>query len=480
MGFIENIVSFIPEVKAPSQKKLAFKDKFKWTLLILILFFTLGTISLFGLDPNYESQFEQFSLILGAQFGSIISLGIGPIVTASIVLQLLNGSGLIKFDTSTQEGRKKFQGTQKLLAIFFVVFEAIVYVYFGGFAPPSVDIVGLGMFNTLRMVLIGQLILGGLLIMIMDEVIQKWGFGSGIGLFIIANVAQEIFVQAFSPLNATGSLYLGSGQEPIGKLWQFFIFLSQNNPNAAYLAAAAIIATVVVFLASVYMQAMKIEIPLSFGRVRGYGMRWPLKFMYTSNMPVILIAALLANFQLWAQLMEGLAVKSSSAILNFISVHILGQVNTAQTGGGIVQFVNPPNLVQALITNSLSWPMMQIAIGYILLMTLGSMLFALFWVQTSGQDAHNQAKNIMKSGLQIPGFRKDARILERILQRYIGPLTIMGGLAVGILASLADLSGALSRGTGILLAVMITYQIYEEIAKQHMMDMNPMMRKMFE
>ena len=178
--------------------------------------------------------------------------------------------------------------------------------------------------------------------------------------------------------------------------------------------------------------------------------------------------------------MEGLAVKSSSAILNFISVHILGQVNTAQTGGGIVQFVNPPNLVQALITNSLSWPMMQIAIGYILLMTLGSMLFALFWVQTSGQDAHNQAKNIMKSGLQIPGFRKDARILERILQRYIGPLTIMGGLAVGILASLADLSGALSRGTGILLAVMITYQIYEEIAKQHMMDMNPMMRKMFE
>src|SRR3989344_1584268 len=276
MGFVENIVSFIPEVKAPSQKKLAFKDKFKWTLLILILFFTLGTISLFGLDPNYESQFEQFSLILGAQFGSIISLGIGPIVTASIVLQLLNGSGLIKFDTSTQEGRKKFQGTQKLLAIFFVVFEAIVYVYFGGFAPPSVDIVGLGMFNTLRMVLIGQLVLGGLLIMIMDEVIQKWGFGSGIGLFIIANVAQEIFVQAFSPLNATGSLYLGSGQEPIGKLWQFFIFLSQNNPNAAYLAAAAIIATVVVFMVSVFTQAMKIEIPLSFGRVRGYGMRWPL------------------------------------------------------------------------------------------------------------------------------------------------------------------------------------------------------------
>ena len=133
MGFIENLVSFIPEVKAPSQKKLSFKEKFKWTLLILVLFFTLGIISLYGLDPNYQSQFEQFSLILGAQFGSIISLGIGPIVTASIVLQLLNGSGLVKFDTSTHEGRKKFQGTQKILSLFFVIFEAIVYVYFGGF-----------------------------------------------------------------------------------------------------------------------------------------------------------------------------------------------------------------------------------------------------------------------------------------------------------------------------------------------------------
>ena len=56
------------------------------------------------------------------------------------------------------------------------------------------------------------------------------------------------------------------------------------------------------------------------------------------------------------------------------------------------------------------------------------------------------------------------------------PLTIMGAVTVGLLAAIADLSGALSRGTGILLTV-IVYKLYEEIAKQHMMDMNPMMRK---
>jgi len=110
-------------------------------------------------------------------------------------------------------------------------------------------------------------------------------------------------------------------------------------------------------------------------------------------------------------------------------------------------------------------------------MICGAVVFSWFWVQTSGMDAQSQAKQMVSSGLQMPGFRSDVRILERILNRYIGPLTVMGAIVVGFLAALADLSGALSGGTGILLSVMIIYKLYEEIAKQHMMDMNPMMKK---
>ena len=113
-------------------------------------------------------------------------------------------------------------------------------------------------------------------------------------------------------------------------------------------------------------------------------------------------------------------------------------------------------------------------------MIAGSIVFSIFWVQTAGMDARSQAQQIMKSGLQIPGFRKDQRILERLLNRYIWPLTIMGGAAVGFLASFADLTGALSRGTGILLTVMIVYRLYEDIARQHMLDMHPMLRKFIE
>ena len=86
----------------------------------------------------------------------------------------------------------------------------------------------------------------------------------------------------------------------------------------------------------------------------------------------------------------------------------------------------------------------------------------------------------MASGLQIPGFRRDPCIMERLLGRYIGPLTIMGGASIGILAAVADLLGALTNGTSLLLTVMIIYKLYEEIARQHLYDMNPMMRKFME
>ena len=108
----------------------------------------------------------------------------------------------------------------------------------------------------------------------------------------------------------------------------------------------------------------------------------------------------------------------------------------------------------------------------------GAVLFSVFWVQSAGMDARSQARQLMASGLQIPGFRRDERVLERVLDRYIFPLTIMGALTVGFLAAFADVSGTLSNGTGILLAVMIIYNLYEKIAQDHMMDMHPAMRKM--
>ena len=155
-------------------------------------------------------------------------------------------------------------------------------------------------------------------------------------------------------------------------------------------------------------------------------------------------------------------------------------VNSVNSGYGMVQWVNPPDIMRSAITGSLNWGLFWVALGYLFIMIVGAVIFSVFWVQTAGMDARSQAKQMMASGLQIPGFRKDERVLERLLSRYIMPLTIMGGALVGFLSATADLSGALSRGTGILLTVMIMYRLYEDIARQHMMDMHPMMRKFVE
>ena len=433
-GFLKNL----PEVASPQQKKLAFKQKLTWTLVILVIYYVLGLIPVFGASAETRLQLEFLSVVLGASFGSIISLGIGPIVTASIILQLLNGSGLFKFDMTTQEGKQRFQGFQKLLSVFFIILEGFIYVFMGGISPE----VGRSPY-----LLIFQLFLGGVMIMFMDEVISKWGFGSGISLFIAAGVSQSIFIQLFSPLREQGSEYM------VGKVWQVFQAFIQGDPTGAGLALGAILATIAVFAFVVYVQAMKVEIPLSFGRIRGHGIRWPLNFLYTSNIPVILVAALLANIQLFASLVTG------------------------DTQSNLAMWVSAPNILQSALTSSLTGIIAAQAAVYLLIMTSGAVLFSWFWVQTSGLDARSQAKQIMASGLSIPGFRKDQRVLERLLNRYIKPLTVMGGIAIGILAGVADLTGAIGTGTGILLTVMIIYRLYEEIAKQHMYDMNPMMRK---
>lgn len=466
MSLWNTILNNLPEVEGPSQKFLSFKEKLKWTLIVLIIFFILGVMPLFGLGVNQLERFQFFSVILGAEFGSLISLGIGPIVTASIVLQLLNGSGILKLDLTKPEGKKTFQGLQKLLAIFFIVFEAFIFVLMGGLSPEA-SFIGTPVYGQLQLILIFQLFLGGIMILMMDEVVSKWGFGSGIGLFIAAGVSKGILVQAFNwlpgPSGIAGLTY-SSGAVPA-----LFQSLSAGDPITAGIMFAALLFTAIVFAMVVFAQSMKVEIPLSFGMVRGHGVRWPLSFFYTSVIPVILVSALIANFQLLGSFLDNRGIP------------ILGAFNDlGQPSSGFVFWVQPINLVKLVIQQGTLFigfaPYLQ-ALFYILFLMVGAMIFSMFWVQTAGMDARSQAKQMMSSGLQIPGFRRDERVLERLLSRYIWPLTIMGGLSVGFLAGFADVTGTLSSGTGILLAVMIVFRLYEEISRQHMMDMNPMMRR---
>lgn len=475
MSFYKNLILSLPEVKGPLNK-LSLKSRMGWTFGMLVLFLFLASVPLFGVASSQANYFKTLELLLGAKFGFLLTLGIGPIVTASIVLQLLKGAGIIKFDLTNEEGKLLYSGTHKLLTFIFIILEAIVYVKFGVLTPSN---------PALWWIISLQIALGALIVFYMDEVVKRWGIGSGVSLFIAAGIASAVFIQLFSPLTTTGSAgaswVFGGDEIPIGKFFSGLYYLSHGEPqNFLITVLGPVGITILLLLVIVFFQSVNVEIPLSFGRVRGQSIKWPLNFFYSGVIPVILISALGANFQLWARLIQSLAEKAnSSAFVRFVSENILGQFQGTSPISGIVNWIHPIRLWDNLgnfFTLGV-WPHM---LSYILYLVLGATLFAYFWVQTAGLDPRSQAKQIVNSGLQIPGFRKDERIIEKVLERYIGPLTIMGGIGIGLLASTADILSALTSGTGILLLVMITYQFYQQLARESMEDfslLKKLMRK---
>src|SRR3990172_33457 len=332
---IRSILYNLPEVKHPEEKKLSFSVKLKWTLVIIAAFFILANISLFGLAQNSLERFEYLAIILGTDFGSVISLGIGPIVMASIILQLLVGSGILKIDTNTSEGKKLFQGIQKIGVLVFILFESIVYVLMGGLqAHPG--FAGMVIF---------QLILGGLAIMLMDEVTTKWGFGSGVSLFIVAGVAWRIFNGLFQFIGASGENCLSdfSGTPCAGNVLIILQSIINGAPKEALLAIMTIAVTALIFAVVVWAQSLKVEVPLSYDRMRGYSMKWPLAFFYASVIPVILTAALVANVQLFGGLIEN-AVGHPT---------ILGGFSQGQAVSGFAFWLGSSNLMEAIIRGNL-------------------------------------------------------------------------------------------------------------------------------
>ncbi|MBI4176497.1 MAG: preprotein translocase subunit SecY [Candidatus Aenigmarchaeota archaeon] len=520
MGFSDTylqVINRLPSVSRPIEKQ-SLKKRLKWTALILILYLAMAQITVYGVDQVRIQSVGIFELLLGAKFGSIMSLGIGPIVTASIILQLLVGSGILPWNIREEKGKILFQGTQKILGIVLSFVEASVFVAFGAVPAASPGLVWL---------VIAQMGFGGILVIYMDELISKWGFGSGISLFIVAGVSSQIVTSSINPfancpteLKAISPCSATPDNPPVGRIPQAFFFVGLGEPLQAFIALLPVMATVLVFLLVVYANAIKVEIPLAFGSIRGFGRRWPLKFFYTSNIPVILVAALLANMQLFGRILNqrGITLFGTVDENGFATSGLLYFLTPPQIGGGsglgisvLLIVLGIFALAGALVAHLTKKPPLKVMLAFVGLGLLvwiflipltalaglvgirppevlriltysavlvgGSIIFAVFWVSTAGMDSRSVAEQIHSTGMQIPGFRRDIRIIEGVLERYIPPLTVLGAAAVGLLAAYADFTGALGTGTGILLAALIVHQLYEELAAQQLEEMHPAIRK---
>jgi preprotein translocase subunit SecY len=221
-----------------------------------------------------------------------------------------------------------------------------------------------------------------------------------------------------------------------------------------------------------------VEIPISNSRAKGARGRFPVKLIYASVMPLILVRAVQANIQFIGRIIND---QLGAGMPTWLGVYADGQAVS-----GLFYFLTPIQSPQQWmfwiggVTADPSEVAIRIAID-ITWMVIGGAVFAIFWVETTGMGAESSAKQIKSSGLQIPGFRRSTSVIEKVLDRYIPYVTVIGGALVGLLAVLANLMGTIGgvTGTGLLLAVSITYKLYEEIAETKLMEMNKQIRQLF-
>ncbi|EGG41407.1 preprotein translocase, SecY subunit [Candidatus Nitrosarchaeum limnium SFB1] len=453
-SFIRKVVfkaePYLPQVPKP-KKKISLQTKLIWSGVVLLIYMVMGQTPLFGATAP-EFDFLQFARVIFASAqGTLVELGIGPIVTAGLLMQLLRGSEILKFDFKKPEERGVFQTATKLVTYVVIIAESIVYataVYGHNVAEPWH-----------LYVMIGQLMGASIIIMFMDELVQKgWGLGSGISLFIMAGVAQQILWSLFSPLPAGDGGTIGivpyiAESVASGDLANVFFRANQLPSIFGFLLTAGVL------LILVFTQGMKIEIPIVSTKYRGFSAVYPIKLIYVSNIPVILASALTANAVFIGQMFwANFNPRNNNAFMN-----ILGQFDPTSPStpiGGLIYYITPPRgiAIAALDPGR--------AIGYILFMVGIVVVFGRLWVELGGLSPKSAAQNLLDADVQVPGFRRSNAPVEALLNKYIPSVTIIGSIILGLLAGVSDVLGVFGSGIGILLMVDILINYYSQLVKE--------------
>lgn len=460
--FLEIIKPFciiLPEIEKP-QRKIQFREKVLWTAITLFIFLVCCQIPLFGImSSDSADPFYWLRVIMASNRGTLMELGITPIVTSGLIMQLLAGAKLIEVG-DTPKDRALFNGAQKLFGMVITVGQAVVYVMTGMYGDPSA--MGAG----ICLLIIIQLFVASLIVLLLDELLQKgYGLGSGISLFIATNICETIVWKSFSP----ATVNTGRGTEFEGAVIALFhllatrsdkvkalreAFYRQNLPNLMNL-----LATIMVFGVVIYFQGFRVDLPIKSARYRGQYSSYPIKLFYTSNIPIILQSALVSNLYVISQM---LAVRFRG---NFF-ISLLGVWDTVEGGGparsypsgGLCYYLSPPESFMGMLHDPIH------GIAYIAFMLGSCAFFSKTWIEVSGSAAKDVAKQLKEQQMVMRGHREKSMIHE--LNRYIPTAAAFGGLCIGALSVFADFVGAIGSGTGILLAVTIIYQYFEIFVKE--------------
>ncbi|MDQ3873428.1 MAG: preprotein translocase subunit SecY, partial [Thermoproteota archaeon] len=382
--------------------------------------------------------------------------------TAGLLMQLLKGSNLVKLDFKNPDDRSLFTSATKIVTIIVIVAEGSLYgasVYGPLTAQDAPFII---------YIVIAQLIGASIIVMLMDELVQKgWGIGSGLSLFIMAGIAQSILWSVLTVVPAEDG--------PVG-IFPFTIhaILNGDATDAIFregqLPSLFVLAlTIIVILILVYIESIHIDVPIVSTKYRGFRAVYPIKLLYTSVIPVIFASALIANVvfighMLWASYNP---VNENPAFNWIAQFDPNSQGAQATPTGGILYYLTAPRGLDTATADPLR------AAIYIVVMTGIVTVFSRLWIELGGLSGKTAARNLLDAEVQVPGFRRAEGSVEALLNRYIPALTLLSGIIIGLLASTSDVLNILGTGTGILLMVSIMVSYHQTLVKEQIDNQMP-------
>ena len=447
---IKTISRYIPQVEKP-KKKITLTEKFVWCGIAVFAYLVMGQIPLYGVTDEPQFDFLAFArVIFAAQQGTILELGIGPIVTAGLLMQLLKGSDILKLNFKNTDDRALFTSATKIVTIVVIIAEGGLYgasVYGPLVHSPE-----------FTYILIAQLIFTSVIVMYLDELIQKgWGLGSGISLFIMAGVAQTILWSLFSPIagpdGPVGIFPFIIDSAAKGDLSDVFFRSGQLPSVFTLILTGGVLATLV------YTQGIHIDIPIVSTKYRGFTAVYPIKLLYVSNIPVILATALIANAIFMGQMLwANYNPQNDNPWFNWIAQFDPSQQQTPT--GGILYYITTPRGLDVAAQDPVR------AVVNIIFITAIVTVFGKLWVELGGLSSKTAAKNLLDADVQIPGFRRSNKPVEALLNKYIPSVTIIGSAILGILAGVSDVLGVFGSGIGILLMVDILINYYTQLVRE--------------
>lgn len=467
LKLLAEVSKYIPSAPKPT-RRIQLHERFLWTSLALVVYLLMSHTPLYGISQAAPEQFLILQVVFAAHSGTLMELGIGPIVTAGLIMQILVGAKLIDIDLTDPEGRRIFTGAQKTLALILAAVQAASYVLacrYWTFIGNPITHCTAGW--NLRVIVALQLIIASLFVLMLDEMVQKgWGLGSGVSLFILAGVVTTIFWNMLSPIRSEG-IYIG--------FIPYAIDVLANNGDVSNILIrpggrdlVGLVTTFVIIILLVYLSSVRVEIPVTSPRLYTIKSKIPLQFLYVSNIPVLFIGILYSNVIVFATLLR----MYLRDILPSWAIDALATYDeNNRLIGGLAYYLSSPQGVISALADP------RHLVVYSVLVFILAVVFGLLWVEVAGLNPASQAQQLIESGFEVPGFRRNPKILENVLARYIYPLTILSSLIVAAIAVVADVMGAYGSGVGILLAVSILQQYYSLIVYERTLEAYPLIKR---